>query len=78
MPMWREVWATYGGRITGVTTGIILGLLYFIVGFWDMVFFAFLLCIGYTVGKMKDEQRGPIFPWQRLSEWLMERWRPFK
>nr|WP_125657078.1 DUF2273 domain-containing protein [Paenibacillus baekrokdamisoli] len=78
MPMWKEIWTTYGGRIAGVTLGVILGLLYFIVGFWDMLFFAFLLCLGYTFGKMKDEQSGPIIPWQRLTEWLMQRWRPFK
>ncbi|MBP3964369.1 DUF2273 domain-containing protein [Paenibacillus sp. DLE-14] len=78
MPMWKEIWTTYGGRIAGVSVGIILGLLYFIVGFWDMLFFGLLLWVGYTIGKMKDEQSGPIIPWHRVTEWLMERWRPFK
>ncbi|WP_404823747.1 DUF2273 domain-containing protein [Paenibacillus rhizovicinus] len=76
--MWREIWTSYGGRIAGVSVGFILGLLYFIVGFWDMLFFGLLLWIGYAIGKMKDEQRGPVFPWQRMLEWLTERWRPFK
>lgn len=43
-----------------------------------MLFFGLLLWIGYAIGKMKDEQRGPVFPWQRMLEWLTERWRPFK
>ncbi|TYP77865.1 DUF2273 domain-containing protein [Paenibacillus methanolicus] len=76
--MRREIWETYGGRIIGVATGIILGILYFIVGFWDMLFFALLLCVGYTAGKSKDEGSGPFIPWGRLMEWLMQRWRPFK
>ncbi|CAH1210272.1 hypothetical protein PAECIP111893_03183 [Paenibacillus plantiphilus] len=74
----REIWTTYGGRIAGVAAGVVLGIIYFIVGFWDMLFFALLLWIGYTIGKSKDEQSGPIFPWHRVTEWLMERWRPFK
>ncbi|MBO7743993.1 DUF2273 domain-containing protein [Paenibacillus sp. MWE-103] len=78
MPMWKEIWTTYGGRIAGVSVGVILGLLYFIVGFWDMLFFGLLLWAGYAIGKMRDEQRGPIIPWQQLVEWLTERWRPFK
>jgi uncharacterized membrane protein len=76
--MWREIWATYGGRIVGVVTGVVLGILYFIVGFWDMLFFALLLGIGYSIGKMKDEESGPIIPWHKLTDWLMQRWRPFK
>ncbi|MCQ6558151.1 DUF2273 domain-containing protein [Paenibacillus mendelii] len=76
--MWREIWVTYGGRIAGVTTGIVLGILYFIVGFWDMLFFGLLIWIGYTVGGFKDEGNGPIIPWNRLMEWLQQRWRPFK
>ncbi|MFD0711055.1 DUF2273 domain-containing protein [Paenibacillus sp. GCM10027626] len=76
--MWKEVWGTYGGRIAGVVTGIVLGILYFVVGFWDMLFFGLLLWIGYTIGRMKDEGSGPIIPWNRLMEWLQQRWRPFR
>ncbi|WP_318652442.1 hypothetical protein [Paenibacillus lycopersici] len=43
-----------------------------------MLFFGLLLWAGYAIGKMKDERRGPIIPWQRLTAWLTERWRPFK
>lgn len=76
--MWREVWTTYGGRIAGLITALFLGLLYLIVGFWDMLFVGLLLWAGYAIGKAKDERRGPLLPWQRMLGWLTERWRPFK
>ncbi|GGD70068.1 DUF2273 domain-containing protein [Paenibacillus nasutitermitis] len=76
--LWREIWISYGGRISGLVVAIVLGILYLTVGFWDMLFVGLLLWIGYTIGRMKDDQSGPIIPWSRWTEWLMQRWRPFK
>jgi len=75
---WKEVWESHGGRIAGVTFGIFLGLIYLISGFWDMLFFALVVFIGYTLGKRKDLAEAPLFQWQELSQWLSSRWRPFK
>lgn len=58
---WKEVWESHGGRIAGVTFGIGLGLIYLICGFWDMLFFALVVFIGYTLGKRKDNAEAPCF-----------------
>ncbi|PZD93438.1 hypothetical protein DNH61_22700 [Paenibacillus sambharensis] len=76
--MWKEILSTYGGRIAGVAAGVFFGCIYLIAGFWDMLFFALLTFIGYYVGRLKDERTGPVFPWERLTGWLNERWRWFK
>lgn len=74
---WREIWESHGGRIAGVAFGLILGIIYLISSFWDMLFFALVVFIGYTLGGRKDAQ-APLFPWRELLEQLSTRWRPFK
>lgn len=75
---WKEVWESHGGRIAGVTFGIGLGMIYLFCGFWDMLFFALVVFIGYTLGKRKDNAQAPLFQWQELIARLSDRWRPFK
>ncbi|GGF76869.1 hypothetical protein GCM10010912_22440 [Paenibacillus albidus] len=75
---WKEVWESHGGRIAGVAFSFILGLIYLFSGFWDMLFFALVVFIGYTFGKRKDNAQPPLFQWQELVERLSGRWRPFK
>jgi len=43
-------------------------------GFWDMLFCALLVGTGYWIGKMRDEKREPLIPWERLVDWLESRW----
>lgn len=76
--MWKQLWETYGGRAAGVAAGLFFGFLYMFVGFWNMLFFALLVWIGYLVGKHKDTGSGPLFPWQRIAEWVTDRFRPFR
>jgi uncharacterized membrane protein len=76
--MWRELLTTHGGRVFGIAAGVFLGFVYLFAGFWDMLFFALLVWIGYYIGRMKDERSGPVIPWDRLISWLNERWRLFK
>lgn len=76
--LWKAVWESHGGRIAGVTFGVVLGLIYLISGFWDMLFFALVVFIGYTLGKRKDTTQPPLFQWQELVGRLSGRWRPFK
>jgi hypothetical protein len=33
-----------------------------------------LIGIGYWIGKHKDDRRGPLFPWERLTDWVTDRW----
>ncbi|WEK55601.1 MAG: DUF2273 domain-containing protein [Candidatus Cohnella colombiensis] len=72
--MWKDWWAIYGGRCSGIAAGLFFGIIYLIVGFWDMLFCALLIGIGYWIGKQRDENRGPILPWDRLTEWVTDRW----
>jgi uncharacterized membrane protein len=73
--MWKEWWQTYGGRAIGVLAGLFFGFIYLIRGFWDMLFFALLVGVGYWAGKHKDEKLGPLVPWDRLADWISDRWR---
>ncbi|CAM2809306.1 DUF2273 domain-containing protein [Paenibacillus sediminis] len=76
--LWKEIWESHRGRVIGVVSGIFFGIIYLIFGFWNMLFFALLVFIGYTVGKTRDLQLGSIFPWREIGNWLLQRWRPFK
>lgn len=75
---WREIWESHRGRIFGVAAGLLLGMIYLIAGFWDMLFFALVVFIGYYFGKRKDTLQGPMVQWDEARRWLFERWRPFK
>ncbi|CAI6062579.1 hypothetical protein PAECIP112173_01848 [Paenibacillus sp. JJ-100] len=76
--LWKEIWDSYKGRILGVAFGILLGFLYVWIGFWDMLFFALLVFIGYTFGRRSDAKLGSFIPWGELRQWLGDRWRLFK
>lgn len=76
--MWKQIWESHGGRLLGVAAGIFFGILYLIVGFWDMLFFALLVFIGYAVGRQRDLHLGSLFPVQRIGMWMSERWRRLK
>lgn len=72
--MWKTWWDTCGGRASGVAAGLFFGLIYLISGFWDMLFVALLVGVGFWAGKQKDDKRGPIVPWDRLTDWVTDRW----
>lgn len=76
--MWREWWEGYGGRIAGVGTALFLALVFLISGFWDMLFVALLLWIGYAAGVRKDTGGEPLVSWRRLVVWLEERFQRFR
>ncbi len=76
--MWREFLSLYGKRAAGAAIGLFFGLLYLFVGFWDMLFVALLVAVGYWVGVQKEMSNGPIVPWRKLWELLTDRFRPFK
>ncbi|MGN7357521.1 DUF2273 domain-containing protein [Paenibacillus sp. SAF-054] len=76
--LWKEIWESHRGRIIGVAAGIFFGFIYLLAGFWDMLFFALVVFIGYTAGKRKDSKLGSFFRWSEMGQWLSERWRPFK
>jgi len=72
--MWKLWWDTYGGRATGVAAGLFFFFIYLLSGFWDMLFCALLVAVGYWIGKAKDDRSGPLVNWSRLTDWLTDRW----
>lgn len=74
----REIWETYGGRIVGLSIGFILGILYLIVGLWDTIVVSVIICLGYYVGKKMDANQSIQLPFDRVLEWLLQKWRPYK
>ena len=72
--MWKAWWESYGGRASGVAAGLLFGIIYLISGFWDMLFCALLVGIGYGIGKHRDFKRGPLVSWERLTDWVTDRW----
>ncbi|GAB6990414.1 DUF2273 domain-containing protein [Paenibacillus pini] len=76
--LWKEIWESHRGRVVGIAGGILYGIIYLMFGFWDMLFFALVVFIGYTAGRRKDQNEGPFFRWKVMGQWLSERWRLFK
>ena len=79
--MWKQWLNEYPGRIAGAAAGFLLGVVYLIVGFWDMLVFAFLIAVGDMLGKRMDKDEGPLLPWSKVLNWvdrLLSRQRPFR
>ncbi|GIP41763.1 hypothetical protein J45TS6_02220 [Paenibacillus sp. J45TS6] len=75
---WKEIWESHRGRIIGIAGGLFFGIVYLMFGFWDMLFFALVVFIGYTLGRRRDEKLPLVLPWRNWMGYLSERWRPFK
>ncbi|WP_214629920.1 DUF2273 domain-containing protein [Paenibacillus agaridevorans] len=76
--MWKEIWSVYWKRILGAAAGLFCSIVYLAFGFWDMLFVALLVFAGYWFGKQKESSNGPVIPWQRIWETIMDRFRPFR
>lgn len=75
--MWRNLWQQHTGKCAGTAAGLFFGIVYLIVGFWDMLFLALLVFVGFQVGKRIDRgEPGPNF--SRILDWLNNRWRMFR
>lgn len=75
--MWNELWEKHRGKCIGAASGVFFGFIYLIWGFWDMLIFAFIVFIGYYVGKKLD--RGErMLEVDELWQWLTERWKMFR
>jgi uncharacterized membrane protein len=75
--MWQELWEQHKGKLAGVIGGLFLSFVYLLSGFWDMLIVAFIIGIGYLIGKRADEHRLGLMVEEFLA-WLNERWRPFR
>lgn len=75
--MWNDLLENHRGKLIGAASGFFLGILYLIVGFWDMLIFAFIVFIGYYMGKKLDRGQ-PLLQFESFWRWLTERWRMFR
>lgn len=66
MPSWYELWLEYKGRILGIVGGIGFGIVYLVAGLVNMLIFAILVFIGYTLGKRFDAQLDVLEPLKKL------------
>lgn len=77
MRWWNELWENHRGKTVGMIGAFLMGVVYLISGFWDMLFVLLLLLIGFYIGSKAD--RGEIgSDLQRLYSWLTDRWNPFR
>ena len=79
--MWKQLaesvleWARGGrvGRIVGTAAGIVLGFIYLIWGFWDMLAFALIAFAGYTLG-LKSDNREKWVDRNAIARWFSDKW----
>lgn len=75
--MWNELFNQHKGKWIGAVSGVALGFIYLIWGFWDMLIFAFIVYIGYYIGKRSDH-KASFTEWDYLWHWFNKRWRMFR
>jgi uncharacterized membrane protein len=75
--MWNELFNKHKGKCIGAAAGIFFGFIYLIWGFWDMLIFAFIVYIGYYIGKRLDHEE-PVVSLEHFWHWLTDRWRMFR
>lgn len=79
--MWKKVaesfvdWVGEGrtGRVVGAAAGILLGFIYLIWGFWDMLAFALIGFSGYTLG-LKSDNREKWLDRNAITRWFTDKW----
>lgn len=78
--MWNELWVRHKGRLIGVASGLLLGIIYLISGFWDMLIFAFIVAIGAYAGTRFDSGglRVNAEEWISRISRLADRWKWFR
>ncbi|MBN2909832.1 DUF2273 domain-containing protein [Polycladomyces sp. WAk] len=69
---WLEyLWVHHRGRLIGTLAGLILGIVYLVVGLWKTFVFALIVGIGYFVGREWDGRKDLR---QVLEDWFPDRW----
>ncbi|TMV51400.1 DUF2273 domain-containing protein [Paenibacillus mesophilus] len=78
--MWNELWERHKGRLIGVASGLFLGIIYLIFGFWDMLIVAFIISVcTYIGGKFDtDGMRFDADEWLGKLSRLADRWKWFR
>lgn len=79
--MWKKLakslvdWIGAGrtGRVVGAAAGLLLGFVYLIWGFWDMLAFALICYSGYVLG-LKSDNREKWLNMEAISRWFSDKW----
>ncbi|UOF90110.1 DUF2273 domain-containing protein [Fodinisporobacter ferrooxydans] len=61
MDRWERVvalWEKRNSRTLGLLSGIVLGFIYLIAGFWHTIMFVLFVTAGWYIGKVLDEREG--------------------
>lgn len=75
--MFSELWEHHRGKLIGAAAGFVLGFIYLIFGFWDMLIFAFIVVVGYYIGT-KIDRKEEILPVEDIWRNLTQKWRRFR
>ncbi|MNI05176.1 hypothetical protein D3C73_581220 [compost metagenome] len=75
--MWNELWEQHRGKLIGAAAGVVLGFIYLICGFWDMLIFAFIVTVGYYIGT-KIDRKEEILSIEDIWRNLTQKWRRFR
>lgn len=75
--LWKEIWDSHRGRITGIIGGIFLD--FFMYG--SVLGYVVLCTLGVHrlyVRQTKRFEAGFVHSLEEWGQWLGDRWRPFK
>ncbi|RKN84696.1 DUF2273 domain-containing protein [Paenibacillus ginsengarvi] len=78
--MWNELWERHRGLMTGAASGLFLGIVYLISGFWDMLIVAFIIAVCAYAGSRFDagKLRLNADEWLDKVSKLADRWKWFR
>lgn len=52
----KELWDNYRGRLIGAGLGLLVGIMFLLLGFFQTVFLLICISIGYFVGQRIDNK----------------------
>ena len=52
----EEIWQVHSGKIVGIATGFILGILIITIGFFSTLFVLICTVAGFVIGKRIDQK----------------------
>jgi hypothetical protein len=70
--MWLKLWHEHRGSVAGLMIGLLLGFIYLLTGFWNMLVFAAIVFIAYFAGKHYTKLDSVL---AEVAQRLLERFR---
>lgn len=63
-----ELWENHRGKILGIASGLLLGCLILVFGFWRSIFVLLCIAVGYLIGNRYDEKGSLKDIYERVFE----------